>query len=285
MGPVPELVVRNLHFHVGVGVGVGTEHDVPKQWHAAGKAVTTFFDNLSIFFPAGERFFMQSVRAHQKAVVDVQLLREVRAFCGQEGVHGREHGRYNERLKASGYPIDAMESRVESLLRLVSRVTPRRVQLAATCALEHFTALMAHMLLGDPRVLAGAHPVMAALWKWHAAEENEHKAVAYDVYLAAGGTYPERAAVMIAASVLFWGKVLEHQFRMMHTDGTLFSVAEWRTLVRFLFVDPGPLRGVARLYFAYYRPAFHPSQIDCSALLEAWKREVEASPMYGRAAA
>ena len=279
----PELVVRNLHF--AVGVGVGTEHDVPKQWHAAGKAVTTFFDNLSIFFPAGERFFMQSVRAHQKAVVDVQLLREVRAFCGQEGVHGREHGRYNERLKASGYPIDAMESRVESLLRLVSRVTPRRVQLAATCALEHFTALMAHMLLGDPHVMDRAHPAMAALWKWHAAEENEHKTVAYDVYLAAGGNYPERVVVMLAASVVFWGKVFEHQVRMMHADGTLTSLAEWQSLVKFLLVDPGPMRGVVRLYFAYYRPGFHPADIDCTALLEHWKEELVRSPVYLEAAA
>ena len=39
-----------------------------------------------------------------------------------------------------------------------------------------------------PQLLEGAHPAMVALWKWHAAEENEHKNVAFDVYKAAGGS-------------------------------------------------------------------------------------------------
>jgi predicted metal-dependent hydrolase len=271
MQPI-EPVVRNLKFEI--------ERDVPRHWLRGARAVTAYFDALSLFFPAGERFFMASVRAHQQHVTDPRLLREVRAFCGQEAVHGREHRRYNEMLRAHGYPVEAMETRVERLLRFVSRVTTKRMQLAVTCALEHFTALMAQMLLRDPRVLAGAHPAMAALWRWHAAEENEHKAVAYDVYLAAGGSYVERVAVMVAASVVFWVKVLEHQARMMRVDGILFSLPEWRRLVRFLAVEPGAMRGVARHYFAYYRPGFHPNDIDCTALLDAWKRELEASDLY-----
>jgi predicted metal-dependent hydrolase len=267
-----EPVVRNLKFEI--------DASVPRHWHGGRRAVTAYFDALSVFFPAGERFFMTSVRAHQTKVADPQLLRDVRAFCGQEGMHGREHRRYNELLAAQGYPVVAMEWRVERLLRFVSRVTTRRMQLAVTCALEHFTALMAQMLLRDARALEGAHPAMAALWRWHAAEENEHKSVAYDVYLAAGGSYLERVAVMAAASVVFWLKVLEHQARMMRVDGTLFSLAEWRSLARFLWVEPGAMRGVARHYFAYYRPGFHPNDIDCTELLDAWKKELEISETY-----
>ncbi len=274
MNPIAP-VVRNLRFEV--------DRDVPRHWHGAGAAVTSYFDSLSLFFPAGERFFMTSVRAHESRVRDARLRREVRAFCGQEGMHGREHRRYNEALRARGYPVEAIEQRVERLLRLVSRITTRRMQLAATCALEHFTALMAQMLLRDPRVLAGAHPAMAALRRWHSAEENEHKSVAYDVYLASGGNYAERVVVMAVASVLFWAKVLEHQARMMQVDGTLFSPAAWRDLVRFLAVDPGVLRGVATHYFAYYRPGFHPNDIDCSDLLEAWRRGLEAGELSAQA--
>ena len=98
------LQVRNLRFDVA--------SDIPHAWHAAGRSITTFFDNLSIFFPAGERFFIASVRAHMRHVTDPSLQEEVRTFNAQEGVHGREHARYNARLKAEGYPIDAMETRV-----------------------------------------------------------------------------------------------------------------------------------------------------------------------------
>jgi predicted metal-dependent hydrolase len=261
--------IRNLRFD--------TDASVPRYWLGGRRSVTTFFDNLSIFFPVGERFFVTSVRAHERHVTDPALRAAVRAFCGQEGIHGREHDRYNRMLEARGYPAIAMEKRVKRLLRFVARVLPIRQQLAATCALEHFTALMGQMVLANPKILEGADPTMAALWRWHAAEENEHKAVAYDVLLAAGGTYVERVAIMILASVVFWAKVLEHQMRMMKVDGTLFSAREWAALGKFLFVEPAAMSGVVRSYFQYYRPGFHPNDIDGDALLEDWKRAHESA--------
>jgi uncharacterized protein len=269
--------VRNLRFELDDGV--------PRHWHGGRRSLSSFFDNLSVFFPAGERFFIASVRAHERHVTDPALRDDIRAFCAQEGMHGREHVRYNAMLARQGYPVAAMDRRVRSLLALVTRVTPARWQLAATCALEHFTALMAHLLLADPRLLDGAHPAMAALWRWHAVEENEHRHVAYDVWEAAGGTYAERVLVMAAATVIFWAKVVEQQARMMHVDGTLFSPREWASLVRFLVVEPGGMRPLAGLYLAYYRPGFHPLDIDCSHLLDAWRREYASQQGLGGARA
>jgi predicted metal-dependent hydrolase len=256
---------RNLTFELD---------DSVRHWHGGRASVTTFFDNLSIFFPAGERFFIAAVRSHLPQVKDARLLEDARAFCAQEGIHGREHDRYNEMLQRQGYPAEEMEVRVKRLLRRVEKRTTPRMRLAITCALEHFTALMGHLLLEDTRNLEGATPVMASLWRWHAAEENEHKAVAYDVYRAAHGPYTERISVMLAATVIFWAKVIEHQVRMMKTDGTLTSPREWLALTYFLFVKPGTLRRMLRPYFAYYRPSFHPRDIDSSAILDDWKSQL-----------
>jgi predicted metal-dependent hydrolase len=183
-------------------------------------------------------------------------------------------------LRRQGYPVEAMEHRVERLLARASKRTTARGRLAATCALEHFTALLAHFLLSNDRLLDGAHPVMAALWRWHAAEENEHKAVAYDVYRQTGGGYIERAVAMIFATVIFWAKVFEHQVRLMWADGVLFSPREWYGLFRFLFIDPGGITTLFGPYLEYYRPSFHPWQFDNRGLLDAWKAELEASPFY-----
>jgi len=274
MMTAPELQVRNLRFDVG--------DEVPRYWHGGKRAITLFFDNLSIFFPAGERFFISAVKAHAGDVKDPELLEQTRAFCAQEGIHSREHIRYNEMLRAQGYPIEAMERRVERILARVTRRTKPRARLAATCALEHFTALLAHFVLSDDRLLEGAHPVMAALWRWHSAEENEHKAVAFDVYRQAGGGYVERVLAMIVATMIFWAKVFEHQVRLMRADGILFSGREWYALFRFLFIAPGGLTNLFLPYFEYYRPSFHPWQLDNRSLLEAWKNELAASPAYGR---
>jgi predicted metal-dependent hydrolase len=265
--------VRNLRFDL--------DEKVPQHWHGGRRAVTAFFDNLSIFFPPGERFFIASVKAHRDAITDPALLEEVRAFTAQEGVHSREHIRYNEML---GPRARTMGSRVERLLQRVSRRLPKRWQLAATCALEHFTALMAHLLLSDPRVLDGANPTMAGLWRWHAAEENEHKAVAFDVYRAAGGNYPERCAVMIAATAIFWSKVLEHQIRLMRDRGILWSPREWGSLLVFVFIRPGWAVKLAPHYLSYFRPGFHPWDLDNRDLLEAWKTEHERSQVYRKVA-
>jgi predicted metal-dependent hydrolase len=257
-----EPVVRDLTFDLAA---------VPRHWHGGRRAVSIFFDNLSVFFPAGERFFVAAVKAHRGRLDDPRLRDDVRAFCAQEGMHGREHVRYNRRLEDIGYPAARMEGRVERLLKRVTQITTPRVRLAVTCALEHFTSLMAHMLLEDGRGLAGAHPAMAALWRWHAAEESEHKAVAFDVYRATGGGYVLRVAVMLAATVIFWAKVVEQQLRMMHADGCLWSPREHGRLLWFLYGRPGVMRRIVPQYLAYFRPGFHPWDIDTRSLLDDWK--------------
>lgn len=261
------LEIRNLSFSM---------KDVPKYWHGRGRAVSIFFDGMSVFFPAGERFFIASVRAHLEHA-GPELRREVAAFAGQEGIHSREHDGYNEHLAEMGYPVAEMEERVERLLRRATKRLPKRRRLAVTCALEHFTGMMAKFLLGEPKNLEGADETMAAIWRWHAAEESEHKSVPYDVFLAAGGTWFERVSTLFVTTAIFWAKVFEHQVRMMHADGCLYSAREWWSLFHFLFVDPGSMWGLFRAFVQYLRPGFHPSDIDDGELLEAWKRANESA--------
>ncbi|MDF2695663.1 MAG: hypothetical protein K0S65_4046, partial [Labilithrix sp.] len=122
-----------------------------------------------------------------------------------------------------------------------------------------------------------------SLWRWHAAEEAEHRAVAYDVYRAARGPYLERAVTMLATTVIFWALVLQHQARMMEADGTKWSPSEWRALFVFLFIEPGGMPGLWRRWLDYFRPGFHPWDHDNSALLEDWKTEYASGRATGAA--
>ena len=273
MSKIDSAKVRNLKFDV-------TESEVPRYWHGNRRAVTLFFNNLSIFFPVGERFFIKTVKDHKHFVKDEKLAQEVRTFYAQEGIHSREHEDYNEMLRKQGYPVAAMEGRIATLVKVVSAVIWLRAQLAVTCALEHFTALMAHWLLLDERNLEGAHPKMAALWRWHAAEENEHKSVAHDVFVAAGGTYVERVLVMFFATIIFWGLVAVQQVQLMWHDRILFSWREWSSLFGFLFQRGGLMQSLLPLYFPYYRPGFEPWELDNAELISVWQRELDTSSLY-----
>jgi predicted metal-dependent hydrolase len=270
-----KLEIRNPRFAL--------DDKIPRYWHGDRRSVTTFLNSLSILFPVGERFFIHSVKLHLDYVQDEQLRKDVRAFMGQEGVHGREHEAYNEMLTRQGYPIKRLEGETRWLLNKVKRFTYKRAQLAATAGFEHFTAILANAVLKYPDLFKDAHPVMAAMWRWHAAEESEHKAVAYDVYTLAGGNYAERSFVMLLVSAGFLAKAMQHQAVLMKHDGMLYNAKEWRALYRFAFQEPGGLREVFGDWLAYFRPGFHPWDMDNNALLEEWKKEYAKLPEYKRA--
>jgi predicted metal-dependent hydrolase len=266
------ISVRNLRFPLDQGG--------PRYWLGGNRVMSLFLDHLSLVFPPGERFFMRSVRHYEPHISDAQLKAELRAFHAQEALHGREHESYNQLLRAQGFPVDAIDRSARRILGVVERILPRRLQLAVTVSLEHFTALLAQFLLNDDSILEGAPEELAAMWRWHAAEENEHAAVAFDVFKAVGGTYAERVVVMAFTTLFFWIKMIQHQVRMMRADGCLWSGKEWRAMLRFAFRSPGVFPRIWRGYLAYYRPSFHPHQLDCSELLARWQQDFEQSPAY-----
>lgn len=260
--------VRDLRFDL---------QRVPRDWHPGGAAITAYWDQLSIFFPLGEAFFVRSVKHFLPELTDDRLRADVVAFCAQEGHHAREHRAYNERLAAEGLPVTALEGIVRRVLGVAQRFSPVR-QLAITCALEHFTSLMGEQVLGHRELLEGADPTMARLWRWHAAEENEHRSVAFDVFVAVGGTRFQRSRSMLITSTFFWSLVTLHLALFLAKRGALLSPREHWRLFRFLWLDPGALRSLFAPWAAYFARDFHPAKRGGTELIDAWKRDYAATP-------
>ncbi len=138
---------------------------------------------LSATFPNGEDFFVRSVRAFRDEITDPELKEQVGGFIGQEAIHGREHRTLNERLAELGYPTRTIDKAVDISLKLRERILPKKSNLALTAALEHYTATLAEVLMTDERARAMLTvPEVRSLLMWHALEESEHKAVAFDVF-------------------------------------------------------------------------------------------------------
>src|SRR5688572_20736712 len=146
--------------------------DGRRLWHGGRVEATAIYNALSATFPRGEAFFVESVRAFRDGA-SPKLAEEIKAFTTQEVIHSREHLAFNQQAARAGYDLSKLEQRVGERLA-VTRSKPPIVSLAATMALEHFTAILAHQLLADPRHLAGAEGDAGELWRWHAAEEIEH---------------------------------------------------------------------------------------------------------------
>jgi predicted metal-dependent hydrolase len=259
------------------------------DWHNEGRHVSHFFNALSLFFPDGERFFIHSVRQYRDRVTDPELKKAVAGFIGQEAMHGREHTECNEMLDRAGLPGKQLQTFVYNLLERIKKLVPRKMHLSATIALEHLTAIMANGLLQDNRVVGLAEPHFARMWRWHALEETEHKAVAFDVWKQVMPhsfmSYFWRVQGLILASVIFWPLVAVFTWRLVHADPQARQEKHgWRRLFKFLFVTPGILRRISGEWFDYFKPGFHPWQHDNRGYLtdlDPLVRELEAGDNSG----
>jgi predicted metal-dependent hydrolase len=243
---------------------------VPRYWADNSPFLTHVLNALTATFPVGERFFVDSVRAFQDRITDPDLRAQVSAFIGQEAMHAKEHDSYNHYADAHGVDLAAIEKEIGARLDYLRKnMSPER-QLAVTCAMEHFTAIMAEGFLSNPEMFDHLHPSMALLWQWHAVEENEHKAVAYDVFQQEVGDYWLRVRVMVLCTSMFLFNQTRFQLRLLRDDGQL-TPREWLRGMNRLWGRKGWFRAMIPSYFEYYKRDFHPWQHDTRALLEKWK--------------
>ena len=240
--------------------------DKAANWHLWGTHVTTFFNTLSLFFPVGERFFIHSVRHYRDRITDPELQKAVTGFIGQEAMHGREHDEYNAHVAAAGLPIQDMEAQVSRLLENLKSTVSPSFQLSATVALEHLTAILADHLLHEPRAIEGSDPNYRDLWLWHALEETEHKAVAFDVYRELIGEKPSgyalRVGGFVVANLIFWTLFSRYYVQNLRAQNQHRNWRGWLRVLNFSFGTPGGLRRIVPDWLAYFRPGFHPWDHD-----------------------
>jgi len=235
---------------------------------------SSFLTALSSLFPHGESFFVQSVRNYREQITDPLMKAQVAGFIGQEAMHSKEHIAFNRMATEQGYPVDKLDRDVGVLLKAVQRVAPKVVQLAATVCLEHYTAIIAEMLLQDAEVQQQFSAEVRPLWLWHALEENEHKSVAYDVYEKVSGNYAIRAGTMIPTTIIFFAVAFWFHARLLAADGQLLKLREnWQGLTYF-WGRKGAFSRLLPRYLDFYKPDFHPSQHDTTALLEDWRQRL-----------
>jgi uncharacterized protein len=230
---------------------------------------------LSAMFPEGEDFFVRSVRQHADAVTDPELKTQVAGFIGQEVTHGREHQALNERLQQMGYPTRRVDALTRIGLKEAEKRLPALTCLAMTAALEHYTAALAETLLTDERAqrLLGTTEVREMLL-WHAVEEAEHKAVAFDVYRVAGGSERRRIWTMRVTTFVFLFGVIANTVASMLADRATYQPKRLFRSIAALRHSPFLTRAVRRRIVAYNRLGFHPDDNDNTALLERWTAEL-----------
>lgn len=175
--------------------------DLPRWWVGGSRLGTWFGDASHVFIPLGEQFFIDAVKRFRDRIDDHDLRRDVASFIGQESVHSRAHEAVWVRLREHGVPVDAYAAAIQSFQRGLGSLVPAELQLATTAALEHYTAAFGRAFLEEELdEVVGAE--MAALLRWHGAEELEHRSVAFDVLAEIDDDWGLRVAGLAFATAL-----------------------------------------------------------------------------------
>ena len=267
--PARKVPTRRISFEASL-------QDLPRHFASDGDLIASHLAaGLSAVFPDGEDFFVRSVRHFRDQITDPELKRQVAGFIGQEAMHGREHRAFNDRLDALGYPTKDVERITKWGLAARERLLSAKSNLAVTAALEHFTATLAELVLTDEETREQfGHQEVQNLFVWHALEESEHKAVAFDVYKAVGGSERTRVMTMNFLRFGFVGAMAVQVLISLSLDRETYRRgklrASWRRFRRSAIMR----RELWLQLKDYNRRDFHPDDRNTAALVEQWREKL-----------
>lgn len=266
---VEPVVRKNLNFKLD---------EIPRFWFGGDPFKTRMFDALSLTFPDGERYFIESVRLFRDKIKDPELQLRVADFIRQEAQHGMAHDKMNNVMRDQGMPVDQFLQILNKIFKLELKNRSPQYNIAMTAAAEHLTALMAETFYSHKKTLNEAHPYVRALLAWHAIEEMEHRDVAFDV-MQQVGEVPEltRKFTLAFTTVMMLGFTTYRANVMLKYDG--FSRLErFKLTIRgipwFLGRD-GMLTKMKSQYLDWFKPDFHPSQHPIIRQYQTWVDTLE----------
>jgi predicted metal-dependent hydrolase len=220
--------------------------DLPKYWFDESPFKTHFMNSLSISFPEGEKYFINSVNHFKDKIVDIEQLSEINKFIAQENWHTYNHKKYNEWLTRQGYDAEDMETFSRAKLQKAKQKLGPLGSLVNTMAIEYGTAISAYWTLSQVKTLDKMHPQFAEFWGWHATEELEHRYVVHNLLctLLENREFANFAKkkinsfvkiTLLVATYDLYSFVISNTIRMLKQDGQLYK---WKTLkdaIPFLF--------------------------------------------------
>ncbi|MFM7332042.1 MAG: metal-dependent hydrolase [Brachymonas sp.] len=271
----PSMTIRALQVDFSQGFD--------RRWFGGDAFRSAYFNAMSMTFPTGEQSFIDSVKGVDHLVDEriestserAALRANLTDFSAQEATHRHIHAQYNAVLANQGFE-NAVEQRIEKRLERYKNEHPMNL-LAATCAYEHYTAILSDVMLKNPAASETMQPMMRRLWLWHALEETEHKAVAFDLYKRLGGHERGRIVAYLIAMVLMQMDAFLQTTNNLRRDGTLWKPSTLWGALTFYFGRPSRGNGwvwmTTKPLLAYFKRDFHPNQLGEPALPRIYANE------------
>jgi predicted metal-dependent hydrolase len=225
---------------------------------------------------------------------DPKLRQDVLDFIRQESQHYRQHNLFNKVMIAQGYPrLAEFERDLAGDLDGFLKTRSLKFLFAYADGFESLGAVSARIWFEDSdSMIEGADPSAVALWKWHMAEEFEHREVCFKAYHALFGRGLWNAIVngyfyRVYGFVYAMRHLNKHMDRMrnymLDVDREKMSEAEKAKLAS----DQKELAAFQRKYFLAqllknFLPWYDPGRKRTPRGLAEYLRQFESGGPYGR---
>lgn len=157
------------------------------------------YNAINILLPAGEFWFCRVFNKALPLIEDESLKQDVKAFIKQEAIHARAHIVGQEFMEANNYKLENGLNTAEAIfgqllsdqpfgLSIFNNKTIKSywliTRVGIIASIEHFTGVIGQWTLDNSHNWDknNADPEMSDLFRWHLAEEVEHRNVAFDLF-------------------------------------------------------------------------------------------------------
>ncbi|MCW2497837.1 metal-dependent hydrolase [Jatrophihabitans sp.] len=246
---------------------------VPLHWMPGEPVATHVINALNLLLPAGERMFVSTFKEALAEVTDPEVREAMIGFMGQEAVHAETHDKvlwqFLDRRGIDPRPYVAQADFIFGAIGAAAKRLPAPARyrnlverLAFIAGIEHFTAVLGDWILNADLESFGADPTMADLFRWHGAEEVEHRSVSFDVATHFGMGYVQRYVMFVLGSGGLLVTVVRGTKFLVHQDPTLPNYGYPRVLAEMTrAMSHGALpkwRSLAAASIRYLRPDYTP---------------------------
>jgi hypothetical protein len=227
---------------------------------------------LSLTMPYLEPYLIRTMLQAAPKAKDPRIKATMKAFCGQEGQHFRQHAKLNDLLKAQhpGFQaVTELEDALEADYQRFTKEKSLKFNLAYAEGFEAMTMALARWGFKSGHLFDMENKELKRLFEWHLTEELEHRTVTFEAYEHLFGDYLYRCAVGFWAQCHFIGYVLRMQSVLQKADKDYVARTggRWARVKRLASV-PFRWSGYLAMWSRTYLPTYNPGKCKMPDHLE-----------------
>ena len=264
----------------------------PMVWLPNEPIASYLLNSLNLVIPEGERMMIQAFEQALPDVHDEKLREDMLGFMGQEMLHAQAHEDVmNQVFTRHGVDPTPFSDQMQYFFRRTlgvgastdSRSIRQRLieRLGISASAEHMFAFMGHWAMNADLESFGADPQMLDLYRWHGAEEVEHRAVAHEVAAYFGVGYVRRSVSMIITWPIFIAWLIRAAMYLSRNDPNTPTIGYPRLLIGIASASRrGLLPGLSQWLWSgmsTFVPGFHPDSVGSTAQALAYLAQSPAA--------